>query len=403
MSSQLTVEQNDCIRKIAENENISDYLLEVSSGSVKGDGYLGIMSTVNIISERKKLNLIIKTAETNEELRKKIVIRKAYLREMFTYNKIFLEFENFQRKRNMRNGFTAFAKIYGSCDEDCKEFLIFENLKEVGYKLWNRKVPMDAEHVALVFSEYGKFHAVSLAIRDQDPEMYKELTKDLMSIFEDSYSKEEFDHAAKINIDKGFRAVKGDNNATEALRRFSDSLATLFEHFNIPENGIVINHGDCWCNNMMFKYGDSRNTHKPTKVCLLDWQLTKTGSPVYDLAYFFFACGSKDIFYDYKKYLKIYHETVSKNLIELSCDPEKIFPYTLLEHHWKMHAKFGLFMALMVLTVMLSEVEEVKELTDAVENNESIFETFNYDGININEYNKRILDIVTFMAEHELI
>ncbi|XP_018568334.1 uncharacterized protein LOC108908703 [Anoplophora glabripennis] len=403
MSPQLTAEQNDCIRKIAKNENISDYVLEVESGSVKGDGYLGIISTVNIISEPKKLNLVMKTAETNEELRKKIVIRKAYLREIFIYNKIFREFENFQRKRNMQNGFSAFPKIYGSCEEDCKEFLILENLKEVGYKLWNRKVPMDAEHVALVFSEYGKFHAMSLAIRDQDPEMYEELTKDLSNIFEDSHSKEEFEHSMKINTSKGFRAVKGDNYATEALRRFSDSLGTLFEQYSRPENKIVINHGDCWCNNMMFKYEDNGNPHKPTKICLLDWQLSKTGSPVLDLAYFFFACGSKDIFYDYKKYLKIYHETVSENLKQLSCDPEKIFPYTLLEHHWKMYAKFGLYIALIVITVMLSEENEVKTLKDAAKNNESIFETFNYDGINVNDYNKRILDIVTFMAEHELI
>ncbi|XP_018568333.1 uncharacterized protein LOC108908702 [Anoplophora glabripennis] len=403
MCSQLTAEQNDCIRIIAENENISNYELEVNTGSVKGDGYLGIISTINLISERKNLNMILKMAETNEELRNKIVIRKAYLREIYAYNRIFSEFENFQRKRNMQNGFSAFAKIYGSCEEDCKEFLILENLKEAGYKLWNRKEPMNAEHVALVFSEYGKFHAVSLAMRDQDTKMFEELTKDLRSIFENAYSREKYERGVKITLEKGFKAVKGDNDAIEAFRRFSDSLRTfLLKQFKSPDN-IVFTHGDCWCNNMMFKYEDNQNPHKPTKVCFLEWQLSKMGSPVLDLSYFFFVCSSKEMFYDYKSYLKIYYETLSENLRKLSCDPENIFPYMLLERHWKTYAKFGLYMGLIVITLMLSEVEEAPIVKDVVKNGETIFDIFNYEGIHVNEFNKRILNIVTFMAEHELI
>lgn len=127
------------------------------------------------------------------------------------------------------------------------------------------------------------------------------------------------------------------------------------------------------------------------------------GSPVLDLAYFFFVCSSKDIIYDYKSYLKIYHETVSENLKALSCDPDKVFPYSLLERHWKKYAKFGLYMALMVLTLMLSEAEEVPVFSQVAKNGDNFFDSFNYDSIHIDDYNKRILDIVHFMAEHELI
>lgn len=263
MSSQLTDDQNILFKEIAEQEGISDYEVEVNSASEKGDGYLGVISTVNLIKEHKRLNLILKTAETNEELRKKIVVRKAYLREIYIYNRVFPVFKNFQREHGLRTGFNAFAKMYGSCEEDCKECLILENLKEIGYTLWNRKVPMNSEHVELVFTEYGKFHALSLAMRDREPETFTEVTKDLRHVFENAYSPEEFEHAIKMSLEKGFKAVKGDDRATEGFRKFSSTLKTfLIEELTLPEYQIVITHGDCWCNNMMFKYEVSLNLTK---------------------------------------------------------------------------------------------------------------------------------------------
>lgn len=255
MNCKLREDQNTIIKEIAEKEAIHDYELEVNRACEKGDGYMGEISSVNLIGKHKKLNLILKTAEADEELRKVIVVRKAYLREIYVYNKIFPQFERFQRERGLLNCFKAFAKVYGTCDEDGKEFLVFENLKEAGYKLWDRKVPMNPDHVALVFPEYGKFHAVSLAMRVQDPETFEGLTKDLGSIFENTLSKVDFAYMIKTTLSKGFKAVRGHDGATEAFQRYSETLTPfLTEQLNLPEYNLVITHGDCWSSNMMFIY-----------------------------------------------------------------------------------------------------------------------------------------------------
>lgn len=255
MSVQLTPEQQVLIEKVAGKEGFSDYETEVSRASVKGDGYLGIILMVNLVTTDRKLSLILKVAEPSGELRKKFVVRKAYLREIYVYQEIFTAFTKFQEEEGVQNGFHAFARIYGSSEEDKQECLLLENLKACGHKLWNRQIPMPSDHISLVFAEYGKFHAVSLAMRAKQPEKFEAITKDLRSIFTDSYSMEEFEYAMKLTLDNGFKAVQGDEKATKAMERYRDDLAKfLGETAEAPEDAIVVTHGDCWCNNMLFKY-----------------------------------------------------------------------------------------------------------------------------------------------------
>ncbi|KAJ8931402.1 hypothetical protein NQ314_015689 [Rhamnusium bicolor] len=359
MNVKLSEEHNKLIEDIALRQGLSNFDLETNSGSIKGDGYLGIITTADIKNGKNKLNLILKSAQDNEELRKMAPVRDIYLREIYLYNKIFPEFDKFQRENGLLNGFSGHAKIYGSCDKQNEECLVLENLREIGYKLWNRKVPMNSEHVGLVFAEYGKFHAISLAMNTKEPEMYKKLSENLGNVFKNSAANGLLQKMQQFVLENGFKAVKGNNLATHALEKFSVNLeGFLNDDLEVFEDQLVITHGDCWCNNMMFKYENTQDIATPTKVCFLDWQLARTGSPVLDL---------------------------------------------LLEYHWKKYSKFGLFMSLMVIKIMLSEADEVPDLGATAESGRDFVDEISYDFVNVNDYNQRIVDIVTFMAEHKLI
>lgn len=257
MSDLLSDEQNRIIESVAQSKGFQNYKIDVQAGSLKGDGYLGIIKTVKIRDKNQELNLVIKSALSGEQLRQQAPVRKAYEREIYMYTTVFPEFRNFSQERNIRNEFTEIAKCYASLLKENEECLVLENLKEIGFRLWNRKIPMNSDHVGLVFKTYGKFHATGLALKHFKPEKYGELSKNLVNIFEDGTEegKEKFKESAKVIFENGFKAVANSEKATQALSRFAQGFSEY-----ILKEGVEVNkyctilHGDCWCNNMMYKY-----------------------------------------------------------------------------------------------------------------------------------------------------
>lgn len=75
----------------------------------------------------------------------------------------------------------------------------------------------------------------------------------------------------------------------------------------------VLNHGDDWLNNMMFKGTED--------VKLIDFQLSFWGSPANDLIYFFVSSVADDIkTQTYDDLLEIYHSELEKTLQALNYD-----------------------------------------------------------------------------------
>lgn len=80
----------------------------------------------------------------------------------------------------------------------------------------------------------------------------------------------------------------------------------------------VLNHGDLWLNNMMFKFDEERN---PIDVKMVDYQLPFWGTPSSDILYFLITSVADDIKVDhFDHFIEFYHEQLSSALIKLNFD-----------------------------------------------------------------------------------
>lgn len=79
-----------------------------------------------------------------------------------------------------------------------------------------------------------------------------------------------------------------------------------------PEEFNVLNHGDCWCNNIMFKYNESGERED---TILVDFQMGKYGTPCQDLLYFIFSSVKQEIrLKEFDFFIRFYHENLKVNL-----------------------------------------------------------------------------------------
>lgn len=228
------------------------------------------------------------------------------------------EFERSKIVDIEKNGFTEYPKSYAAVDVDLNEGLIFEDLSVRGFTTVDRhKEDITADHVYLVMKILGKFHAISFALKDQQPDKFNELTSNLSEVFVRK-DDERLGEIINQHSEKLLKVVSGDkdDHLLTKVKKLCDkglySSATDCLELEDTEFASVIGHGDIWQNNTMFRY---EHNGKPIEVCLLDWQTSRHSSPVIDIVYFIFCCTTKtlrDAHYD--NFLDTYYESLSEHI-----------------------------------------------------------------------------------------
>lgn len=238
---------------------LSSLNISFDVGSSIGDGNLGDLVAATITGEgQNPVHLVCKLMVENAETRESMKLAQLFKREVFFYEKVVPAFENFQRTKAI-DGFVAYPKCYGCViDEDMDTYLIvMEDLRSHQYRMWPKKDPVDVDHARAVICELAKFHAVSFAMKDQQPDIFNELNniEDLLKELLQqnsfiSYLKESHDQISAV-LEKYLPQHVGKlrciwEETMPIVNRILDGKT--FEPF------VVLLHGDLWNNNTLFQY-----------------------------------------------------------------------------------------------------------------------------------------------------
>lgn len=266
------------INDIAIKEGFSNFTIDFGNGANHGDGFVGDIAKARIVGNRiannityadAELILIVKIPPENKVRREEFGMR-LFEREAYMYNEVLPALMRFQHDHGLRPGgagFHAFPKCYlAHYDAERDEsVIIMEDIREKGYKMESKFKTVQFPLAKTVMEKLAELHGISLAMKQQRPAEFArfKVLADVMSSNDPNQKK-----IMKMMINSGIqKAIETlDDHETvlkEKVRRVADLIPDESDRY-LGENSepySVINHGDSWINNMMFKYEVSQTPH----------------------------------------------------------------------------------------------------------------------------------------------
>ncbi|XP_066937093.1 uncharacterized protein [Macrobrachium rosenbergii] len=260
-----------------------------------------------------------------------------------------------------------YAKCFLVSLEEGKEQLYFEDLRARGFKMFDRRKGMDKNHIALVLSELARLHGASYLLTKKVLEgesagaRYEFLSKDLLDFTPNT--KKFFVSWMERCVDTGVMMldrIGGYEIASAWLKSFRSEVENVLSSGIRSTRFNSICHGDCWNNNVLFRY----NTEgRPVEVMLLDLQVCREASAASDLNYLLFTSVNGDVRKpNLRHFMSLYYSTY-KEVLEGGGLPMHFTIEELMEE-FRDKNKYGLIFALVIIPIILTEPEEVPDMSD---------------------------------------
>ncbi|KAG5673216.1 hypothetical protein PVAND_003280 [Polypedilum vanderplanki] len=338
------------------------------------DGFMAAIYSVDLVLKNldgriENHKLIAKIMKGDNEFREKTNSSVQCSNEIYIYKNVIPYFKSLLKNIQITSFnpdhwvpriYYADYKVFPELSEEQEAVLALENLTPHGYRTGPR-IDLDENHLKLMVTSIASYHAVSYAMEiNKDPMIEKfrsELTP-LYFISPEGKDLESYNILFKIGLERIFTIVENRKefhtnvDFIETVKKIKDQMfdrpVTVMQKFlAIDEHFRVFLHGDYNRNNVLFRYEQSEGFDDPKELRMIDYQETRYGTPVIDLAFFMYMNMPANIRNQcWEKLLDLYHETFMNCLIDiLKCDNNdpRLEPFKrekFLEHFAK-HAFYG--------------------------------------------------------------
>lgn len=183
----------------------------------------------------------------------KELLSKLYFNEIIFYEKIWKQLDKFQKSFQNVKQFNRIPKCYASSSEvKSQEKLVLENLKCLQYEMYPRPKSFDDNHMKLLVETYGHYHGLSAAYRELNPEEFMKLSRLLKDSTSSLFQFDIFRILVQMCMMRNYNTFV-DETIRKKLKKYIDHLSDIVnDSLKYDGKNPVINHGDCWSNNMLF-------------------------------------------------------------------------------------------------------------------------------------------------------
>ncbi|ODN02157.1 hypothetical protein Ocin01_04497 [Orchesella cincta] len=348
---------------------------QAKQGTMAGDNYMSIMYSLNInlknatSGDSQALPVMLKVLPRNEFRLKMIRDANIFVRDVNMYKMVLPSMEEFQKKA----GFEAdeiirpWPTCYACKTDGENDFLAMEDLKTQGFKMANRKEGLDFDHSKLFVTTLAKFHAISFAMFMGE---FDAILEKYPWLEESMYNEDKIPDTFKLFIEGTFtqhaNMLKevGEEKAGTLVGKIcnADYYKHLFSLVGGKVPFAVIGHGDCWTNNLMFRYDPE--TNKPVEIKFVDYQVSRVSSRAVDIHYFLYTSPQVNVLNEKEdEILKVYFDEFTKFVRKLGVDTDA---HGLTKEDFDQEIdKFrfsGVISGLMLASIMSAESADVPDM-----------------------------------------
>ncbi|XP_043481005.1 uncharacterized protein LOC122510430 isoform X2 [Leptopilina heterotoma] len=211
-------------------------------------------------------------------------------------------------------------KAYDTYNED-EQYIIMEDLRKKGYTMGEKLKGFSLEYCLKIIEKIAKFHAGSVAVYEKEPHLLQpfdslcnlqRFSEEFFKFIENSLT------SLSENIKKTWKEEEYQEIASKLnnlVGKIKDGLLQAFQHD--PNEFCVLNHGDLWVNNIMYKNNQDR---KSCDVLLVDYQIVSYTSPAIDLQHFLIMCPQLEIKGKHdEQLLETYLTILSNTMKKIGC------------------------------------------------------------------------------------
>ena len=269
-------------------------LVLITPATKPNENYLGLVCRTKLkvhmleTNEYKILDVIVKVAQ---EMIESLGELNVYQREKIMYENILTKFEGIlfdKLGEKVRFGPNLLMFKY-----EPSPIIVLDDLKAEGYEIVDRKEGLSLEQAKSFLSKLAKFHAAGAKVLKTEGMLYDCLDRNHPNA--PKGNPEDPLTVAFTRMHKEFvdalRSYGGCDEYADKVEKWDrDVLATgyMYESKPMKCDLEVLNHGDVWTNNMMFKLDTN-------EVLIIDYQLCFWGSPCYDLLSFLTTSVHDDV------------------------------------------------------------------------------------------------------------
>lgn len=257
---------HELLNKVAQENAFKNFTLEIDQGSNPGDGFGGEILSVAILEREsdKKLDLVCKIAPFSRNRRIEMCSSIFFKNEALWYDRLMPILEKFQTEKNLSpaDQFRCSPKCYATLidDENERYVIILEDLRPSKFRMWDKVKLAPIENLRMTLRELGKLHGLSYAFKDQRPTEFEEFKQPQNGRLK-MMDSERVKQMTADNIGATMNSLKKDEhkNIARYLAKNMYRCLNEFQESGATRGFGTLCHGDCWNNNIMYRFNEQVN------------------------------------------------------------------------------------------------------------------------------------------------
>lgn len=192
--------------------------------------------------------------------------------------------------------------------------LVMENIRDHGFKNVNSFILLDYNHCIVALQALAKFHAGSVLLHQREPELVEKKVGWDICVNNPDIDVINFLTNTFYTFETEISTWPEARHHVSDFKFVREHVRDYFLNINNRKHLKVLNHGDFWLNNLMFRYDLSGNVRD---VRMVDFQGCRYCSPACDVQYFIASSSNLDVRLNrlndlYDAYLKMLNESLSQ-------------------------------------------------------------------------------------------